>query len=380
MIYFDNAATTFPKPKEVYEEMDSLYKKYGVNAGRGAYENSNKLSDIIDETRELIKSITGLKQNYQVILNSSATESINLILKGLNWKPNDVICYSPFEHNATLRTLYYLEKEYKLNLIKIPFNPITLELEGNNFVDVLNRRNVKLVAVSHVTNVLGTELSLKKIIDLKNRFGFKIIVDGAQAAGLLVPPGGIDYYVFAGHKTLYGPMGIGGFLINDNASMPRPLLHGGTGTQSELKTMPAKLPFRYEAGSPNILSIVGLNTALKWIKSTGIEKIYDRKTKLTCKLKEILNSYIETKLFLPQKDGNNIGIISAKFSGYSPNEIGKILDENFDIAVRTGLHCAPETHEFLGSFPEGLVRFSLSYFNTEEELDYLKESLDSFLL
>ena len=380
MIYFDNAATTFPKPEIVYNKMDSFYRENGVNSGRGSYKKAALADDLINETRLLIKKIVGLNEDYKVILNSSATESINLILKGLDWKPGDVICYTPFEHNAVLRALYYLEEE-QVELVQIPFNRSTLELEKDKFINKIDNRNVKMFVFTQISNVIGNELPLRDIIEIKDRMDALLLVDGAQAAGLTNPPkDGIDYYIFAGHKTLYGPFGIGGFLINKNAVKPEPLLHGGSGSDSELKDMPDHLPTKYEAGSPNIHAISGLNAALKWLLEIGVNNIYNHKKALTEKLIKELNEFFDIKLYLPRNLDKHIGIVSVKFSSQSPTEINKILNENYDISVRTGLHCSPEIHKFLGSYPEGLVRFSLGYFNTFDQIEVLKDSLNEFII
>jgi len=381
MIYFDNAATTFPKPEIVYEEMDSFYRKNGVNSGRGAYKKAAIADDLINETRLLIKKVIGLHEDYNVIFNSSATESINLILKGLDWQPGDVICYSPFEHNAVLRALYYIENKFEIKLIEIPFNRSTLKLEKDELLNKIKNRKTKLFVMTQISNVIGNKLPLKDIIEIKYRLNSLLLVDGAQGAGLSNPPkDGIDYYVFAGHKTLYGPLGIGGFLIHKDAVKPEPLLHGGSGSDSELKDMPDHLPTKYEAGSPNIHAISGLNAALKWLMETGINKIYNHKKELTEELIKVLDEFFDVKLYLPDDLENHIGIVSVKFSSQTPTEVNKILNENYSISVRTGLHCSPEIHKFLGSYPEGLVRFSLGYFNISDQIEVLKDSLNEFII
>ena len=381
MIYFDNAATTFPKPEIVYEEMDSFYRENGVNSGRGSYKKAALADDLINETRLLTKKIIGLNEDYNAIFNSSATESINLIIKGLDWQPGDVICYSPFEHNAVLRALYYLENKFEVELMKIPFNRSTLKLEKDKLLNEIKNRKIKLFVVTQISNVIGNKLPLRDIIEIKDRMNALLLVDGAQGAGLSNPPqNGIDYYVFAGHKTLYGPLGIGGFLIHKDALEPEPLLHGGSGSDSELKDMPDYLPTKYEAGSPNIHAISGLNAALKWLMETGVNNIYNHKKGLTEKLIKELNKFFDIKLYLPENLDDHIGIVSAKVSSLSPIEINKILNENYNISVRTGLHCSPEIHKLLGSYPEGLVRFSLGYFNTFDQIEVLKDSLNEFII
>ena len=384
MIYFDNAATTYPKPNNVYKKLNE-YKDYGFNAGRGSYSKASDLSDLIEETRELLKEVTGLKKDYKTIFTSSATNAINIVLKGQDWKKGDIVYYSPFEHNAVLRSLYFLKKQHEIILKEIPFDNKTLKLEVENFKNEISKEveRVKFICVTHLSNVLGIELPLKNIIDIKNEYNIQLLVDGAQAAGMidLSNLDNIDYYIFAGHKTLYGPSGIGGFLLHNNAPTPKPLIHGGTGLKSELSTMPDKIPQKLEAGSSNALSIIGLKASLSWLNDIGLSEIYDHHRNLTRDIRNIFKSFHDITVF-PQKNvsDNQVGIVSVNFKNHPPTEISKILDENFNIAVRGGLHCAPETHEFLNTSPQGLVRFSLGYFNSEDELTKLKEVLNTFCI
>lgn len=381
MIYFDNAATTYPKPKQVYEKMDEFYRECGVNAGRGAYSSANKAAKLIEDTRQKVGSVIGAGEDKTIVFTESATIAINLVLKGLGWSKGDVVYYSPFEHNAVLRTLYYLEDKYGIELKQIPVEEDSLEFNLNRLKQMFTKQPPKLVAVSHVSNVCGVIAPIGDIAELAKEYNSQVLVDGAQGAGLVeVKLKNVDYYVWAGHKTLYGPFGIAGVVMDESVEKLNPLIHGGTGRASKRKNMPEEIPYKYEAGSNNIQAIAGLNASLNWLEKEGRENIFEYERKLTLELIEALNNFMDIELFVPNDLVRHFSVISINVAGYSPHDFGRILDEKFDIAVRTGLHCAPKIHEFLGTMPNGLVRFSLGYFNGGDEIDELKSTLDSFLI
>lgn len=382
MIYFDNAATTYPKPEVVYKKMDNFYREYGVNAGRGSYNTANNAANMIENTRKKVVSLLNINSNKDVIFTPSATVAINLILRGIKLKQGDVVYYSPFEHNAVLRTLYKLKEELNIHLRKIPVDENNLEFDLSQLEVIFKKDDIPaLVVVSHVSNVCGVIAPVEQIANLTHKYNGLILVDGAQAAGLVkLDLDKIDYYVWSGHKSLYGPFGIAGIVMDKNVFPPSPLIYGGTGKASEMREMPDEIPLKYEAGSNNIQALAGLNAAIEWIEEEGKNNIFEHDKKLTLKMIEILKEFIDINLFLPKNLKKHFNVIGASFSGYTPHEIGKILNEKFDIAVRTGLHCSPEAHQFFGTMPLGLVRFSLGYFNDEKELEMLKKSLESFLI
>ncbi|SJZ77721.1 aminotransferase class V-fold PLP-dependent enzyme [Selenihalanaerobacter shriftii] len=380
MIYFDNAATTYPKPEEVYEFMDKFYRNHGVNAGRGAYDSANQANNLIGETRDKVANIFGINDNQEIIFTSSATEAINLVLKGIDWKEGDVVYYSPFEHNAVLRNLYFLEEKHNIKLRQIPVNDSTFEFKVDELEQMFVSESPRLVAVSQVSNVCGVIAPITRLAELVAKYDGLMMVDGAQAAGILnLDLDNIDYYIWAGHKSLYGPFGIAGVVVNKDSAGFEPLIHGGTGNASEKKSMPTELPIKYQAGSQNIQAIAGLNAAIKWLEKIEVDEVFDHDKKLMRKLIEVLDEFIDLTLYLPKNLDNHFNVLAVKVSGYSPHDFGKILDEKFDIAVRTGLHCAPKTHEFLGTLPEGLVRFSVGYFNTIDNVYALKKRLDQII-
>jgi len=381
MIYFDNAATSFPKPKEVYEFMDCFFREYGVNVGRGTYNASLKAIDIVEETREGLKKLFKAGNKHHIVFMPSATIAINQVLQGLEWNEGDVVYFSPFEHNAVLRTLYFLQDKFKLVLRHIPVNRETFQFEVDQMEEAFLNAHPRLVVISHVSNVCGLIAPVNRIAELARRYQSEILVDASQSAGILqVDMDLIDYYVFSGHKSLNGPFGIAGLVIHEGASRLSPIIYGGTGSSSAERRMPEEIPERYEAGSLNIHAIAGLNAAIKWIENKTPDNIFRYEKNLTEKLINVLSGFSNITMLIPPELERHFNVVSIRVLGYTPQEIGKILNERFNIAVRTGLHCAPLAHEFLGTLPLGTVRFSLGYFNTEEEIYKLQEALDSFLI
>lgn len=374
MHYFDNAATTFPKPEIVYETMDKFYRTYGVNTGRGMFREASVANNLLSETRQLMLDLLHATSDYDCIFTSSATEALNVILQGMSWSEGMVVYITPFEHNAILRTLKYLENEYGI---------VIKELTPKNFIydiseikQTFSQNIPNVVVMSHASNAFGFINPIKDIFELAKEFGATTVCDMAQTAGLIdtdIVENKIDYAVFAGHKTLYGPFGIAGFITNNKCKL-KPFIYGGTGTDSKNLYMPEEMPTKYEAGSHNIYAVAGLNAALKWLNSIGIVNVLEQEKKHTQKALEIISKHKNIKIIRCPDESKNIGVISCIFDGYSSDNIGQVLSEN-DIDVRTGLHCAPRAHEFFKTAPNGTVRFSLSYFNNDEDFEKLEEIL-----
>lgn len=372
-IYFDNAATTFPKPEEVYTFMDKFYRENGVNVGRGQYKLASDASKLVNETRELLLDLFHC-ENKKVVFSHTATEAINIILQGLPIENNWNIYISPFEHNAVLRTLHYLRSMHSFNLHILDVDIESMEFNINKIEEKFKIARPNLMVINHASNVCGVIAPINELCNISKQYGCINVIDMCQTAGLIdtdLSSNNIDFAVFAGHKTLYGPLGIAGF-ISGVDSVPTPLIYGGTGLDSANRELPNVLPDMFEVGSQNILSIAGLNAALKWIKKTGIDKIYSKEKEKHKMLLELLKMHPDIKIVGQTNDKNCIGVVSCTFDGYSCDEIGRILNDN-NIAVRTGLQCAPMAHEFLGTYPAGTVRFSVGFFNTTEEIEILKD-------
>lgn len=374
-IYFDNGATTFPKPEIVYRFMDEVSREYGVNAGRGSYNLANRAGILIEETRVLLAKMVNLPDHRRIIFTPSATIALNNVLFGLDLQTGDNVYISPFEHNSVLRPLEVLRHRLNLNIIEIPLNKDSLAFDLDKLQELFSVFKPRLMVINHASNVCGVIAPIKELTILAHKYGSQVLVDGAQAIGLLpldIQEVDCDYYVFAGHKNLYGPLGIGGVIIN-NEDLLTPFIVGGTGINSEELVMPEEYPYRLEAGSPNIIAIAGLNAGIRWLK--GQKGLLEKEQELFSTLLQILESFPEINVIGKTDIENMLPVVSCTFDGYTPQEMAMILDQNFNIAVRAGLHCAPLAHKFLGTFPLGTVRFSIGYFNNTQDVEYLEESL-----
>ena len=373
--YFDNAATTFPKPDSVYAFTDQFYRRCGVNVGRGQHTLASEASALVQETRGLLLDLFHCPAK-KVVFTHTATEALNLILRGIPIKDGFNIYISPFEHNAVTRVLTHLQKTYKLNIQTLSVNRKTLQYDIDRICNQFAESKPNWMIISHASNVCGIVSPVVELCRISKEYGSINIIDMCQTAGLVdtnLNSDNVDFAVFAGHKTLYSPFGVAG-IISSFKIKPDPLLFGGTGVDSANQELPNTIPERYEVASPDILAISGLNASLKWIKRVGVEQIYSREQENRKKLVELLSKYENISL-IPTEEAESIGVVSCTFDGYSSDNIGKILSEH-GVAVRTGLHCAPFAHKFLGTFPAGTVRFSVSYFNTEEDFEILKLALD----
>lgn len=372
MIYLDNAATTYPKPEEVYSFADKFYRENGVYAGRGSYLASQKVNNLIRETRELLLELFNAPNEYITIFSPSATIALNTIISGLVFHSNDNIYHSHFEHNAVLRPLEHITNNLKVNIFKLSANKHDLCYNMDNILKQFTENKPRAVIVSHAGNVLGNVAPIEKIFELAKNYGATTILDASQTAGLLnidLTKIKADFVVFAGHKTLYAPFGIAGLVMKKEIKL-RPFIFGGTGKVSAEKVMPKFYPERLEAGSFDIYAIAGLNASLRWIKRIGINNIYKKEMDLLDFTISELSSLNNIKLYLPKCD--RIPIVSFNVKGYSPNEVDTILSQN-NIAVRAGLHCAPKSHDFIGTSPSGTIRIGLNFFNKKEDSIVLKE-------
>lgn len=371
--YFDNAATTYPKPEAVYTFMDKFYRENGGNAGRGQYKLAASASRVISETRQMIQKVL-LCENKEVIFAPSATLAMNMVLQGII-TPNANVYISPFEHNAVTRTLHALEKRLAITVSLLPFNlQKGYDLEATR--SAFNTRKPDVLIISHASNVCGLIAPVEILAAMAKEHNCVTVLDIAQTAGLVpinISSNNIDYAVFAGHKTLYGPIGIGGFIKKPEAK-PIPILFGGTGVESALQDMPHDAPARYEMGSQNIHAIAGLHAALSWFfeHADDIRTVEEANHK---RLLSILKAHSNITVVGPTDRNNCIGVVSCLFDDYSSDNIGDVLDR-LGIAVRTGLHCAPIAHKTLGTAPAGTVRFSVSYFTTEDDFQALENALE----
>ncbi len=374
MAYFDNAATTFPKPECVYEYMDKFYRQSGGNAGRGQYTIAQTAGGLISETRMLIKELLHCPAKH-VIFTPTATIALNIIIQGILKTGVRNIYISPFEHNAVTRTLYAFESKGTIKVQQLTVNE-NYHYDLNRIRYQFDSVKPDVVIISHVSNTIGLIAPVEEIFNCAKKYDAITIADMAQSAGLIDCNVGLecfDFAVFAGHKTLYGPTGISGFVMKPEIKLPS-VIYGGTGFESANQDMPESIPERFEMGTLNTVGIAGLNASLKWILNTTIEKIYNKEKDN----REKLVSILEKKDFI-RIVGNNpsekyVGIVSCLIDGVSSDSAGIIFNDQ-GISVRTGLHCAPLAHKFINTFPAGTIRFSISYFTNDDDYRELQEAL-----
>lgn len=374
MIYLDNSATTYPKPEAVYIALDYANRNLAFNAGRGDYYQSKQAFKLIDETREHIAAFIYAKKE-QVTFTSSATESLNIIINGLEIKNGDNIYISPFEHNAIIRPLYNLKKSIDFNICILPFNSdMTLNEERLNNMFAI--KNPAFVFVSQISNVTGLKLPYQKIFEMAKAYNSINVLDSAQSYGVLNPrKENSDFIVFAGHKSLYASFGIAGFVSVTNYKL-KITKSGGNGSDSRNHDMPENNHERYESGSPNVVAIYGLKTSCEWLVNNNV---LEHEEKLTRYLLSKLKTINKVSLYTPKNEDDILGIISFNIEGYSPDDVGDILYSEYGICVRTGFHCSPFVHELIKTVEiGGTVRVSVGAFNSERDIDVLIDALKTF--
>ena len=373
MIYFDNAATTYPKPKKVYTELD-IANRNAFNTGRGSYKSARIASTIKENVREKILNLNNM--NGKVVFTCSATIALNDIIFGMDVKEDDYIYISPFEHNSIIRPLEELKKRKKIHIEVLPFNKSTWEPEYEKINDLFAIHNPKAVFISQVSNVTGYLLPYNLIFELSSKYNSINVLDASQGFGVvpIKQYSNISYVVFAGHKSLYASFGIAGYIKLKNDKLNK-CIFGGTGSDTMNPEMADDLPDGYEAGSPNIVAIRGLNVSIDWLNSVNI---YEHEVELTKYLIQELKNIEKVKVFIPIDNTKILGVVSIGVDGYSSSDVGTILDDEYDICVRTGYHCAPLVHDFIDSLLyNGTIRVSLGYFNRKEDIDCLIKALKS---
>lgn len=375
MAYFDNAATSYPKPDIVYSFMDSFYRHHGGSPGRGNYPLATSAKEVIEETRSLLKGLLHCPTK-QVVFTPTATIALNMIIQGVIARGARNIYISPFEHNAVTRTLYHFEKSGKITVTELSVTDL-LQYDLARIRYQFDAVRPDLVIVSHASNVIGLVAPVEDIFALAKEYRAVTLVDMAQTAGLVDLNVGletIDFAVFAGHKTLLGPTGISGFLMQPSLELP-PVLFGGTGYDSANQDMPESFPEKYEMGTLNIVGVAGLNAALKWIREQTIEKLYHEEETRRKQLLAILADYEFLTVVGNVEGCKYVGIVSCLMDGISSESAGNIFAER-GVSVRTGLQCAPRAHCFLGTHPAGTIRLSVNALTSDKDLEELRNALD----
>lgn len=373
MAYFDNAATTFPKPEIVYNEIMTAMREYGANPGRSGHKMALKASRGIYETRELISKLFNIDNPLDMILTFNATESLNLGIKGI-LKPGDHVITTSMEHNSVLRPIKFLEKHGVENTI------VPCDNKGRVSLGDIKRsikNNTKLIACTHISNLTGTIMPIYEIGLLAKDKGIFFMVDAAQSAGVYnidVESMNIDLLAFPGHKSLLGPPGTGGLYIRKDLKLQE-IFQGGTGSASDSLEQPDIYPDKFESGTINAPGVVGLGAGVKYILDKGIKNIRNHELDLTRYFLEETKKIDKITLYGPQNIEEQGPVVSLNIGNLDSSELSYILDDKYDIAVRPGLHCAPLGHKTIGTLERGAVRFSFGIFNTYEEIEYAIKAL-----
>ncbi|HYA43169.1 MAG TPA: aminotransferase class V-fold PLP-dependent enzyme [Syntrophobacteraceae bacterium] len=370
-VYLDNAATSFPKPKAVVEAVGHVLEGVGASPGRGSHKHAAEAMTIVSECRQKAATIFGVKDPDRVVFTKNATEGINVVLKG--WlRPGDRVLYSAMEHNSVVRPLWRLASQ-GVNIEMIPCSPSgVLDLE---ILSQMLHEETRLVVLVHVSNVNGALMPLEEVARLCSRAGTPLFLDAAQSAGLQPIEAeqlGIGMLACSGHKALLGPAGVGILYVRPDLDV-LPLIEGGTGSRSDEFEQPEFCPDRYESGTPNLPGLAGLREGIGYILQTGMNRIRNHEIGLAHHIESELWRIPGVRVFEPEKRGS--GTVSFVVEQMNPADTGSILDQAFDIAVRTGLHCAPLAHRTIGTFPAGTVRVSPGFSTNIENIEYFINGL-----
>lgn len=375
-IYLDNAATTKDKPQTVINNMVDFIKDLNCSPGRGGYECAMQAGREIMESRFLISDFFKAGEPENVLFSKNVTESLNQLIKGL-LKQGDHVITTSLEHNAVLRPLNQLEKK---DIIEVSY--IEADQDGilePTLIEDSIKENTKLIILNHASNVTGTILPAEKVGQIAKKHGIYYALDTAQTAGLIdidFNKFNLDFLGFTGHKGLLGPQGIGGMIISQKlADNMESLITGGTGSLSETVEQPDFLPDKFESGTINTPGIIGLKAGIEYINEVGIQAIHNHEIRLLEHFLKGLQELDKIKVYGSQDLDKKVPTIPLVVKGYDMGDLGYMLAEKHGIMVRSGLHCAPLAHKTIGTFPEGTLRFSIGWHNTEEDIDYALDCL-----
>ena len=382
-IYLDQASTSFPKAPGVAQAMVDYQTMNGVNVNRGCYSSAYSAEEVIYETRQLLAELFHFSKCKNVIFTPNVTTSLNFILKGF-LKPGDHILVSAMEHNAVMRPVVQLAS------LGISFDRIPCRTNGSMIlekVEELIRPETKAIVTLHASNVCGTRMPLDALGEICQRHQLYFVVDSAQTAGIVpinMDKMHIDALAFTGHKGLRGPQGTGGFLVSQElAEQMEPLISGGTGSVSHTEEIPDFMPDRFESGTPNLPGIYGLHEALLYLKTHSLQAINEKELSLTGYFLEQLQALDDTGRhirIIGKKDlTNRNAVVSIQTPEIDMSQVAWQLDNEYGVMTRVGLHCAPNAHKTLGTYPAGTIRFSFGPENTKNELDFAIQGLKKIL-
>ena len=376
LIYLDNSATTFPKPEEVYQFMDTFYRNHGVNPGRSGFDAAIETEDMVNETRKMLTTLFNGDDPERLTFSYNASDSLNMILQGLSVKGDHVIT-TKLEHNSVLRPLYHLEMDGTIEVTHVPF-------DKHGYVnpdDIKNaiKKNTKFVVVNHSSNVIGTIQPVAEIGKICKENGVYFVLDSSQSAGAVpidMKAMGVDALAFTGHKCLMGPTGIGGSYIMDGIPV-KGTRFGGTGVRSAVKTHLEHFPYRMECGTMNLVGVAGLHAGVKWVNKKGMGNLHKQEIALWDKLRVGLQAIENVTTYCADSTENQNPVLCFNVKGFEAQDVGTMLDVDYSIASRIGLHCAPQVHEILNTVDvHGTVRLSIGPFNTEEHINLAIEAVE----
>jgi cysteine desulfurase family protein len=378
MIYLDNAATSFPKPEGVYQALDRFARQSLANPGRAGHKMALAAEHALDDARHRLNRFFNGKWPERFVFTLNCTDALNMAFKGV-LKRDDHVITTNLEHNSVSRPLVAMEKAGLITLTRVNADA------GGTIDPGAIRQAVKpttrMVAVTHASNVLGTIQPIAEIGRIVKELGLIFLVDAAQTAGVIpvdVQVMNIDLLAVPGHKSLLGPTGTGALYVAPHIQLG-PWREGGTGGDSSTPTQPAEFPYFLEGGTPNVLGIAGLTAGIQYVEAEGLAKIHKHETDLTERLWSRLDEIGGFAVFGDRDMNKRVGALSFRSNALPATELGAILDQAFDIAIRPGLHCAPYVHKAVGSYPDGLVRVSPGPFNSAADVDRLADSLKEIL-
>jgi cysteine desulfurase / selenocysteine lyase len=379
MIYLDNAATSYPKPESVYQTLDRFARTDLANPGRAGHKMALAAERILDDARHLLNQLFHGEGPERFIFTLNCTDALNMAFKGV-LAAGDHVITTDLEHNSVSRPLRAMELAGKISLTRV-------QADGGGTVDPDAVRKAitpktRLIALTHASNVLGTVQPIAEVGRIARERDLLFLVDAAQTAGVLptdIQATNIDLLAFPGHKSLFGPTGTGALYVGP-AAIVGAWREGGTGGDSSSETQPRDYPYFLEGGTPNVLGIAGLAAGVKFVVDQGLAKIHRHETDLCEQLWRRLDEIGGYKVFGHRDHARRVGTISFKSEALPAAEIGAILDQAFDIAVRPGLHCAPYIHRAIGTFPDGAVRVSPGAFSTADDVDRLADALGEIKL
>jgi cysteine desulfurase family protein len=378
MIYLDNAATSYPKPEAVYQALDAFARQNLANPGRAGHKMALAAEHALDDCRHLLNQFFHGAAPERFVFTLNCTDALNMAFKGV-LDAGDHVVTSDLEHNSVSRPLRAMEKEGRITLTRI-------KADGDGYVNPDDVRRAitprtRLVALTHASNVLGTMQPVGEIGRIAREQDLLFLVDAAQTAGVSpidVQAMNIDLLAFPGHKSLMGPTGTGALYVGPRATL-RAWREGGTGGDSSSETQPCEYPFFLEGGTPNVLGVAGLAAGVRWVQEQGVEWIHDQEIKLIERLRRRLEETDGVTVYGGRDASRGVSTLSFRAEALPAAELGGVLDQAFDVAVRPGLHCSPYIHRALGTFPDGTVRVSAGPFNTTEDVDRLAAALREIL-